>query len=144
MTNPHDEFARFIFGQPENAIAELRHALPHAITSEVDWSTLKREADPEVAPKLRKSESGLAFSAHFFSGTPVIFLMILKSKSTPEDHWMALRMMRYTLDQLERWREAHPEKLKLPPVVPLLVYFGKDGKRMAPHRLDDLFNLPQA
>jgi predicted transposase YdaD len=142
MTNPHDEFARFIFSDLSCAEAELRRVLPPEVVPEVDWSTLQREPDVKVEPALRKSESTLCFSARFFDREPVRFILVLKSKSTPEDRWMALRMMRYVLDDLENWRKAHPESTLPPDSFPALVYFGK-SPWTAPRRLDELFDLPR-
>jgi hypothetical protein len=40
MPGPHDLFARYAFGQPERAAAELRAVLPPQVVSQVDWSTV--------------------------------------------------------------------------------------------------------
>jgi hypothetical protein len=138
MTNPHLEFAHFVFSQLDCAEAELRTVLPPEAVGEVDWSTLQREPDVEVEPALRESECVLCFSARFFDQEPVRFILVLKSHSTPEDRWMPLRMMGYMLDDLENWRSAHPESRRPPVSVPTLMYFGK-GPWTAPRSLEELF-----
>jgi predicted transposase YdaD len=141
MTNPHDSFARFTFGDPERAAAELRAVLHPSIVAQVDWSTLKREPDFQVDAELRESESGLLFSARLRTGESLLFLMLLKNQSTREDRWMALRLLRYVTEVLESWRRAHPECTLLPIPVSLVVYFGPDGTWSAPRRVEELFNV---
>nr|WP_075306250.1 Rpn family recombination-promoting nuclease/putative transposase [Hyalangium minutum] len=53
MSGPHDLFARFAFGQPERAAAELRAMLPPEFVAGVDWSSLRRESGSVVDPELR-------------------------------------------------------------------------------------------
>ena len=56
---------------------------------------------------------------------------------------MALRMLRYVVRQLERWRQEHPGSARLPLIVPLVMYHGPDGAWTAPRRVEDLFDLPE-
>jgi predicted transposase YdaD len=57
MPGPHDLFARFTFGHPERAAAELHAVLPPHVVSAVDWSSLRREPGSVVDPELRETES---------------------------------------------------------------------------------------
>ncbi|HYO67961.1 MAG TPA: Rpn family recombination-promoting nuclease/putative transposase [Archangium sp.] len=142
MSGPHDLFARYTFGHPERAAAELRAVLPAHIVSEVDWLSLRREPVSVVDPELRETQSDLLFTARLRSGQPLLLYVLLEHQSSV-DRWMALRMLRYVVRQVERWRQEHPESTRLPVIIPLVMYHGPDGTWTAPRRVEDLFDLPE-
>jgi predicted transposase YdaD len=141
MPGPHDLFVRFTFGHPERAAAELRAALPSEVTSQVDWSTLRREPNSVVDPELRETESDLLFSARLRDDQSLLFYVLLEHQSSV-DRWMALRMLRYVVRQLEHWRQEHLGSVRLPVIIPLVLYHGPDGAWSAPRRVEELFDLP--
>jgi predicted transposase YdaD len=142
MSGPHDLFARYTFGYPERAEAELRAVLPPQVVSQVDWSSLRREPGSVVDPELRETESDLLFSARLRTGHPLLLYVLLEHQSTV-DGWMALRMLRYVVRQVERWRQEHPESALLPVIIPLVMYHGPEGAWTAPRRVEELFDLPE-
>jgi predicted transposase YdaD len=142
MSGPHDLFVRYTFGTPERAAAELRAVLPAHVVSEVDWESLKRESGSVVDPELKETESDLLFTARLRSGEPLLLYVLLEHQSTV-DPWMALRMLRYVVRQLERWRQEHPDSTVLPPIVPLVMFHGAEGTWTAPRRVEELFGLPR-
>jgi predicted transposase YdaD len=142
MSGLHDLFARYTFGHPERAAAELRAVLPAHVVSEVDWSSLRREPVSVVDPELRETESDLLFTARLHTGRPLLLYVLLEHQSTV-DRWMALRMLRYVVRQVERWRQEHPERTRLPVIIPLVMYHGPGGVWTAPRRVEDLFELPE-
>ncbi|QRK04349.1 Rpn family recombination-promoting nuclease/putative transposase [Archangium violaceum] len=142
MSGPHDLFARYTFGHPERAAAELRAVLPAHVVSEVDWSSLRREPGSVVDPELRETESDLLFTARLHTGHPLLLYVLLEHQSRV-DRWMALRMLRYVVRQVERWRQEHPESERLPLIVPLVMYHGPDGAWTAPRQVEELFDLPR-
>ena len=141
MQGPHDLFARFIFGHPERAAAELRAALPPQVARQVDWSSLRPEPVSVVDEELRETESDLVFSASRWSGRRVLFYFLIEHQSTVQ-RFMALRMLRYVTRLLYRWHEEHPDQDYLPRVFPLVVYHGREGPWTAPRRVEELFHPP--
>ncbi|MFY0523857.1 Rpn family recombination-promoting nuclease/putative transposase [Archangium gephyra] len=141
MPGPHDLFARFTFGHPERAAAELRAVLPAHVVSEVDWSSLRRESGSVVDPELRETESDLLFTARLREGRPLLLYVLLEHQSSV-DRWMALRMLRYVVRQVEHWRQHHPENTVLPVIIPLVMYHGPEGAWSAPRCVEELFDLP--
>ncbi|HYO59117.1 Rpn family recombination-promoting nuclease/putative transposase [Archangium sp.] len=141
MSGPHDLFARYTFGHPERAAAELSAVLPAHVVSAVDWSSLRREPGSVVDPELRETESDLLFTARLRTGPPLLLYVLLEHQSTV-DRWMALRMLRYVVRQVERWRQEHPESELLPIIIPLVMYHGPEGAWTAPRRVEELFDLP--
>jgi len=107
----------------------------------VDWSSLRREPGSVVDPELRETESDLLFSARLHSGHPLLLYVLLEHQSSV-DRWMALRMLRYVVRQVERWRQEHPDSTLLPIILPLVMYHGEDGTWTAPRRVEELFDLP--
>jgi len=107
MSGPHDLFARYTFGHPERAAAELRAVLPPHVVSQVDWPSLQRQPGSVVDPELRETESDLLFSARLRGGQQPLLYILLEHQSSV-DPWMALRMLRYVVRQVERWRQEHP------------------------------------
>ncbi|HYO72376.1 MAG TPA: Rpn family recombination-promoting nuclease/putative transposase [Archangium sp.] len=142
MPGPHDLFARYTFGHPERAAAELRAVLPAHVVSDVDWSSLRQEPGSVVDPELRETESDLLFTARWRTGGSLLLYVLLEHQSSV-DPWMALRMLRYVVRQVERWRQTHPESTRLPVIIPLVMYHGPDGAWTAPRRVEDLFELPE-
>ena len=126
MPGPHDLFARYTFGHPERAAAELRAVLPAQLVSEVDWASLRQESGSVVDPELRESESDLLFTARLRTGRSLLLYVLLEHQSRV-DRWMALRMLRYVVRLMERWRTEHPESTRLPIILPLVMYHGPEG-----------------
>ncbi len=141
MSGPHDRFVRFTFDHPARAGAELRAVLPAQIAAQVDWASLRRESGSVVDPELRNTETDLLFSARLSSGRRLLFYVLLEHQSSV-DRWMALRMMRYVVRQLEHWRWENPGSLRLPVIIPLVMYHGPEGVWSAPRRLEELFDVP--
>ncbi|WP_084458776.1 Rpn family recombination-promoting nuclease/putative transposase [Nocardia caishijiensis] len=61
-TSPHDALCRRILGQPENATAELRSALPEAFVVQADWSTLRALPSGFVSDHLDPRYGDMLFS----------------------------------------------------------------------------------
>jgi predicted transposase YdaD len=134
-------FARFAFGHPERAAAELRAVLPPKIVAQVDWSSLRRESGSAVDPELKELQSDLLFSARLSGGRPVLLYLLLEHQSSV-DRWMAFRMLRYVVRHLERWHFLNPRSDSLPVVIPVVMFHAPEGRWTAPRRMEDLFYLP--
>ncbi|HYH94555.1 Rpn family recombination-promoting nuclease/putative transposase [Hyalangium sp.] len=141
MPGPHDLFVRYTFDHPERAAAELRAVLPPEVVAQVDWSSLRREVGSVVDAELRERQSDLLFSARLHGGQPLLLYLLLEHPSSV-DKWMAFRMLRYVMRQLERWHQQHPESEKLPVILPVVMYHGPEGHWTAALRMEDLFHLP--
>jgi predicted transposase YdaD len=141
MSGPHDLFARFTFGHPERAAAELSAVLPPEVVARVDWSTLHHESASVVDPELRERQSDLLFSARLHGGQPPLLYFLLEHQSSV-DRWMTFRMLRYVVRQLEHWRQQHLDSEALPVIIPVVMYHGPEGGWTAPRRMEELFHLP--
>ncbi|HVG60418.1 MAG TPA: Rpn family recombination-promoting nuclease/putative transposase [Hyalangium sp.] len=142
MSGPHDLLVRYTFENPERAAAELRVALPPFVVAQVDWSSLRAERNSVVDPELRETETDLLFSARLKDGRQVLFYVLLEHQSKVY-RWMALRLLKYVVRQLEDWRREHPDSELLPIILPLVLYHGAEGAWTAPRRLEELFDVPE-
>jgi hypothetical protein len=84
----------------------------------------------------------VSFSARLRGGRPVLLYLLLEHQSSV-DPWMAWRMLRYVVKQLEQWRQHHPESRRLPVIIPLVLYHGEEGAWTAPRRVEELFDVPE-
>jgi predicted transposase/invertase (TIGR01784 family) len=141
MSGPHDLLVRYTFGNPERAAAELRVALPPFVVEQVDWQSLKAERNSVVDPELRETETDLLFSARLKGGRKVLFYVLLEHQSKVY-RWMALRLLKYVVRQLEHWRQEHSDSELLPIIIPLVLYHGPEGAWTAPRRVEELFDVP--
>ncbi|KFE60842.1 Rpn family recombination-promoting nuclease/putative transposase [Hyalangium minutum] len=141
MPGPHDLLVRYTFDHPERAAAELRAVLPPEVVAQVDWSSLHRESGSVVDAELRERQSDLLFSARLHGGEPLLLYLLLEHQSSV-DKWMAFRMLRYVMRQLERWLQEHPESDTLPVILPVVMYHGSEGRWTAARRMEELFQLP--
>jgi predicted transposase YdaD len=133
---------RYTFENPERAAAELRVALPPFVVAQVDWSSLKAERNSVVDPELRETETDLLFSARLKGGRQVLFYVLLEHQLTVS-RWMALRLLKYVVRQLEHWRREHPDSERLPIILPVVLYHGPAGAWTAPRRVEELFDVPE-
>jgi hypothetical protein len=142
MSGPHDLLVRYTFENPERAAAELRVALPPFAVAQVDWSSLKAERNSVVDPELRETETDLLYSARLKDGRQVLFYVLLEHQSTVV-RWMALRLLKYVVRQLEHWRRQHPDSKRMPMILPVVLYHGAEGRWTAPRRVEELFDVPE-
>lgn len=115
--------------------------LPPEVVAQVDWSSLHRESGSVVDAELRERQSDLLFSARLHGGEPLLLYLLLDHQSSV-DRWMAFRMLRYVMRQLERWLQEHPDSDRLPVILPVVMYHGPEGRWTAARRMEELFQLP--
>jgi predicted transposase/invertase (TIGR01784 family) len=127
IPDPHDSFFREAFSRAEVAEAALREYLPPAIANGIDWASLAISKDSFIEKALRKHFSDLVYSARY-GGRDVKIYLLLEHKSSP-DHWVALQLLRYKTRLWELHRKQRPGK-PLPPVIPLVLYHGRQHWRV--------------
>ncbi len=147
MSGPHDRLARYTFGHPERAAAELRAVLPERIIAAVDWSSLRQEQISVVDEALKETQRDLLFSARLRTGRlrtgRQVWMYVLLEHQSSVDRWMAWRMLRYVLRLGDKWREEHPKSPRMPVIIPLVLYHGEEGTWTAPRRVEELYDVPE-
>jgi predicted transposase/invertase (TIGR01784 family) len=140
MSSPHDALFKAVFGQPEHARGALGAALSPVVRDALDWPSLARAAGSFIDPELAASHTDLLFSARWRDGGDALVYLVFEHQSS-SDARMAFRLLRYLVRIWERWSADHPAALKLPAIVPVVLYHGHAGWS-APLAFEDLIDVP--
>jgi predicted transposase/invertase (TIGR01784 family) len=115
----------------------LQEYLPKDLQDRLNIETVKVEKESYVEPNLRRQLSDLVYSVKTKSDEEA-FVYVLLEHQSKVDHLMALRLWKYMLLLCERHSK---NKAKLPLIVPIVVYNGKE-KYTAARDLWQLFADP--
>jgi predicted transposase YdaD len=138
-SQPHDGFFKRIFSDPVHAAAELRAILPERVSQHIDWDSLQAVHASFVDAALNQRHGDLMFSARLLEGHEVYLWLLFEHQSTI-DRWMPLRMLEMVVEFLKGWRKEHPEALRLPAILPIVLYQGSTPWT-APRTLAELYDL---
>ena len=138
----HDLLVKKIMENPIAAVEFLEEFLPAEFKDILDLTTLKVEKESYVEDSLKTRLSDIVYSVETKSklGDKVetAFIYTLLEHQSSSDHWIALRLWKYSLLLLERHAF---KKTKLPIILPLVLYNGK-RKYAAPRNIWELFTNP--
>jgi len=141
LTDPHNAFFAFTFGQKQHAEALLCATLPPALTRRLDWTSLARRPGSFVDPKLRWLYNDLLFSVRALdTGEEVLVYVLIEHQSTPHP-LMAFRVLRYATRVCEEHFKAHPQARRVPLVVPVVLYHGREPWNVA-RTVHELLDAP--
>lgn len=135
---PHDALFKFVFRDREHAEGILRTALPDAVASAVDWTTLELCPGASVDEELSQRSTDLLFRA-FVRGREARVLVLFEHQSQ-SDPWMPFRLLEYILRIWTDWRRDHPSAVALPAVIPVVLHHDERGWR-GPTELLELVDL---
>ena len=131
VSKPHDHLFRAVFREETEATGLLRAYLSEAVSRELLWSSIEVQAVSFIDDRLRESESDLLYAIQRKAGgAPVWLYVLLEHQSTP-DVWLRLRLLKYSIRIWERDRRRHPKEEQLRLIVPLVLYQGERGWRIA-------------
>lgn len=124
---PHDEFFKASFGRKEVALEYLQSMLPAELSCDLDLELLERVNGSFVSPALQEYFSDVVYQCPLIASKLHInpcFIFEHKSKPESRPH---LQLLRYMLDS---WTEQLNQGQKqLTPIIPIVVYHGKQGWR---------------
>lgn len=138
---PHDALFRGIFGQPEHMAAELRAVLPPEVLAQLDLATLAPLPTTFVDAALSERHADLLFEVALRGGGHTLVYVLVEHQSS-RDPWMLLRLLGYELRIWEQWRREHPERGKLPAIVPIVVHHG-EAEWTVPLCFEELLDLDE-
>lgn len=129
---PHDRLFHATFRNPRFVAAWLRHVLPEAIATAIDFDTLVPVGERAIGLRLRAHVPDLVFHAHLVGSDDEV-LLILEHKAGLDGN-LRSQVLRYSvhLRRLARRRGG-----KEPLVVPVVLHHGE-----APFRSDDPSHPP--
>lgn len=137
---PHDALFKRIFSDPRHAAAELRAILPAATLAALDLSTLRLQPGSFVDDALRSRHTDLLFSVTL-RGRPALVYVLLEHQSG-DDSWMPLRLLHYLARIWDAYVLAHPDREKLPIIIPVVIQHDRRGWS-TPLELADLIDLAE-
>ncbi len=129
VNNPHDSFFKRLFGHLPTMEDFVRQYLQAELVSALDMTTLTLEKESFIDPKLRGHFSDMLFRVRLVTGADVYIFLLLEHKSAP-DIWVAFQLLRYLVRLWETRFDQGCEKLPL--VVPIVFYHGKDRWTISP------------
>jgi predicted transposase/invertase (TIGR01784 family) len=126
-SKPHDEFFKASFGRRDIALEYLQQMLPAELREDLDLERLERVNGSFVSPALQEYFSDVVYRCPLKStATEIRPCFIFEHKSKPESR-PHLQLLRYMLDT---WSEQLSQGYKLlTPIVPIIVYHGRQGWR---------------
>jgi predicted transposase/invertase (TIGR01784 family) len=137
-SSPHDALIRAVFSRKEEAIGELRAALPASIAAAIDWSTLALVNAHFIDEALATRESDLLYTAKR-ADTDVMLYVLFEHQSSA-DGMMPLRLTRYMVRIWDAWLADHPGAKRLPAVLPIVLAHAERGWN-TPTSMLELYDL---
>ena len=121
VNNPHDQFFKILFSDPEKVEAYLKGALPDEISQKIDYSSLKAGNNSYVDEQLQNFYADVVYQCRYGEQIPIqiAFLFEHKSYVSRYPHFQLLRYM------LNIWEKRVKAKQPILPVIPMIIYHGK-------------------
>ena len=115
-----------MFSDPEKVKSFLQGALPQAITSKLDMNSLEIDLNTYVDQQLQEYFADVIYTCSYRTGSAVqlAFLFEHKSYVPQRPHLQLLRYM------LNIWEQRIKEGLPLFPIIPMIIYHGKETWKM--------------
>ena len=135
----------------------LEEYLPANLQSMLDLNNITVEKESYIEDDLKKKFSDVVYSVGIkrndqerkidqddkqeHQEPEKAFVYVLLEHQSKPDYWMALRLWKYTLLLCERHKQKQQKHDKLPLIVPIVFYNGKE-KYTSPQSLWQLFDNP--
>ena len=119
--NPHDKLFKATFSEKDVVIDFINNFLPPPIQEKINLSSLSLQANSYISPSLTEFYSDVVYSAYFGEGEIQICLLF-EHKSYLSNH-PHLQILRY---MVEAWFQMISQKENLKPIIPIIVYHGKE------------------
>ena len=123
MASHHDALFRSTFSSISHATGLLKSVLPAELAASIDWSTLRLAPGELVDAHLSERRTDLLYEVEL-RGVPAFLFVLLEHQSSVEP-MMAARVFTYVGRIWDRWRRGQPNATQLPPIVPLVLYHGR-------------------
>lgn len=136
---PHDRFFKCSLTEKKIAIDFLKTYLPTEIYKRIDLATLELTDKSFILPKLREIHSDIIYRCQLDGKASYVFFLV-EHESTARDELMAFRKLQYTIGAMEQ--HVRQGNKKLPIVLPICLYHGKQSPYPHPIDVYDCFEDP--
>ncbi|MEZ4268758.1 MAG: Rpn family recombination-promoting nuclease/putative transposase [Myxococcota bacterium] len=150
MPNAHDRFFRAVFSQPENAAAHFRQYLPRELVDALDLERASLESGSLVPAAMKQREADLLYRvplrpevvpARAGGDGAEVYVFVLFEHQSKVDPMMPLRMLLYMTGIWERAWVERDTPVRLPAIIPIVLYHGHRRWKAA-RAFQDLIDLP--
>jgi len=141
ISSPHDKFFKEALSRQEAAVDFVVHYLPKDIASLLNVDSLEISKDTFVDKELASHLSDLLYHIDLKGKGSVCVYLLFEHKSFVEP-LICLHLLRYMTRIWEQWLKTG-EGRPLPPIIPCVVYHGKEAWTVGPG-FHDLFDHPGA
>ena len=139
ISNPHDKFFKEVFSHKDAARDFVIHYLPVEVTTLLDRESLEICKDSYVDNELRQYFSDVLYRARLKEGSEAWLYLLFEHKSYPE-RLVLFHLLRY---MIRIWEQDVKSKRPLCPIVPVVVYHGKEKWTSELH-FHSLIQMPKA
>ena len=122
IANPHDKFFKEIITDKENALDFIQAVLPENLCKNFDFSTLAIDNNSYVDEELRENFSDVIYNCEYKNKNNVKITLLFEHKSY-NVKYPRLQILRYMLNI---WNTAEKQRKELTPVIPIVLYHGKE------------------
>jgi len=122
--NPHDAFFKDVLCIKEAAANFFENYLPTDILNLLNIGTLQIQKDSFVEKELKRFYSDILYQVASKTGKAYIYLLF-EHQSSPKK-LISFNLLRYMVKIWELILKQEPELKLLPPIIPLVLYHGKD------------------
>ena len=126
--SPHDRFFRITFSDKEKVADYLNGSLPGTIKGKINFDTLHLDNTSYVDKDLKNFYSDVVYDALFDGKTPIKIAFLFEHKSYVPT-FPHLQLLAY---MLKIWERQLANKQKPRPVLPIIIYHGKDKWQQKP------------
>ena len=122
IVNPHDKFFKETFSDRENVVDFVRGTFPDDLLECLDLPTLTLDNSGYVDEELKEYFSDVVYTC-FSKEKELKIALLFEHKSYPVKY-PHLQLLKYLL---KIWETNIKQRSKLVPVIPLILYHGKDA-----------------
>jgi predicted transposase YdaD len=127
LNQPHDLLFRALYDDPRRAGVLIRDYLPEWIASRLSDEPPVLLDGSFVDPRLSGSQSDRLFSVALRGGGTILIYVLMEHKSTPDPE-TPLQLQDYRTGIWRRYANGSAARLrKLPPIIPLVFYHGRQA-----------------
>jgi predicted transposase/invertase (TIGR01784 family) len=120
--SPHDKLFRSLMGKPKVAKEFLVNFLPGYIRKQIKLDSIKLRNSSFIDEKFNEQITDVLYAADF-GDKPGFLYILIEHQSTP-DELMPLRLLKYQIAIMEKYKKKIKDKTQLPVVYPIVVYNG--------------------
>ena len=138
----HDALVKLFLSDLKVAREFLKHYLPNELHSKCDFNSISIESESYIEKDLKRYCSDVVYKVNIDSGKKVesAYIYLLIEHQSTVELLMPLRMLRYQLAIIQKHVDKQAQNvLKLPTVVPIVLYNGLKSPYPYPQDIADLF-----